>query len=306
MSRILSCDWGSSSFRLRLVDTLTKKIHGEVISDQGIAETHRQWLEAGRPGWERPDFYRAILTESIARLPERPDKSIPLILSGMASSSIGLKELPYNRFPFRWNLKSWITEKIAGDEILSHPVILVSGFQTEKEIMRGEETKLLGCDIPDEQEKTLIFPGTHSKHVFVKNKTAQDFKTYMTGELFTLMSEKSVLRHAVEKGIDEKSFIEGVKAGKDGNILHELFKVRTRQILQDYSPVSNYQWLSGLLIGTELRELKNPDLPVYLVCGENLRIAYWQGLEVLGFESVYLNADEMLTKGHCKMAEYYL
>ncbi len=80
------------------------------------------------------------------------------------------------------------------------PYILVSGFQTDTDIMRGEETKLLGFDIPDDEERIFIFPGTHSKHVFVKNKTGIDFKTYMTGELFNLMSEKSILRSCGSKG----------------------------------------------------------------------------------------------------------
>jgi 2-dehydro-3-deoxygalactonokinase len=308
MNRFLSCDWGTSTFRLRLVDAHTKKIVSEVISDEGIAETHRQWVEACRPEWERIDYYKSKLTESIGQLSVKPDRNIPLILSGMGSSSIGLKELQYSKFPFHWDLKHWVAEKLASDEKFSYPMVLVSGFQTDSDIMRGEETKLLGCEIPDDKERIFIFPGTHSKHVLVKNGTGVDFRTYMTGELFNLLSEKSILQHAVKKGKDEKSFAEGVKAGRDGNILHELFGIRVRQILNNADPVGGYQWLSGLLIGTELNELKDLSVPIYLVSSENLKKAYRVGLEIMGFrqDGIHdLDADEMLINGHNTVATHY-
>lgn len=305
MNKFLSCDWGTSSFRLRLVDARTRKVSGEVISDQGIAETYSQWANAAS-GKDRIDFYRSILADSIRRLPLLSDANMPVILSGMASSSIGLKELPYCTFPFHWDTSKWVVEKIAGDKKFSHPLFLVSGFQTQTDIMRGEETILLGCEIEDDEDRIFIFPGTHSKHVFVKNKTGIDFKTYMTGELFTLLSEKSILHHAVQKGVDEKAFADGMKAAMDGNILHELFGIRARQILRKADPVSNYQWLSGLLIGTELKDLRNTRASLNLVCSENVKKAYWDGLKVFGLKSVYLNADEMLINGHCRIAADYL
>ena len=308
MNGFLSCDWGNSSFRLRLVETGTKKIYSEVLSDEGISEKHRQWVQADRPEWERIDFYRSTLAESISRLTVHPDKKMPLICSGMASSSIGLKELPYQAFPFTWDPASWVVEKITEDEKFSHPLYLVSGFKTGSDIMRGEETILLGCDIPDNGEKIFIFPGTHSKHVFVKNKKGIDFKTYMTGELFTLMSEKSILRHALQRGADEVAFEKGIHAGRDGNILHELFGVRAGQLLRGADAVSNYQWLSGLLIGAELKDLLGMDGEVYLVCGEHLKHPYLTGLEFMAIKGRinYLNAEDMLINGHCKMASHFL
>src|SRR5947199_855368 len=124
---------------------------------------------------------------------------MPVILSGMASSAIGMEELPYREFPFIWDLMQFPVKKIPVDENFSYPLYVISGFKTEKDVMRGEESLLLGCDISDDDERIFIFPGTHSKHVFIKNKTGTDFKTYMTGEFFQLLAEKSILRHAVAK-----------------------------------------------------------------------------------------------------------
>jgi 2-dehydro-3-deoxygalactonokinase len=308
MSTFLCCDWGTSTFRLRLVDTDKKEISGEIISDEGIAETYQQWLATGRPETERIHFYKNILSGSISKLPGTVDKNTPVILSGMVSSSIGLLELTYQKFPFTWDVSQFTIKKIEGDEKYPHPLFIVSGFKTDDDVMRGEETLLLGCEVGDESEKIYIFPGSHSKHVFVKNKTGVEFKTYMTGEIFNLLAEKSILHNSVIKGIDEKSFAEGFKEGINNNLLHKVFMVRTRQLLRQVNPVSNYQFLSGLLIGTELKDLKGKDCPVYLVCGEHLKQVYMTGLELLGInnEICYLNADNMLINGHCKIADHFL
>jgi 2-dehydro-3-deoxygalactonokinase len=305
MNTFLSCDWGTSTFRLRLVKD-GRKIEGEVISDDGIAGTYQQWLATGKPESERIRFYRNGLEIFISKLRETGDENIPVICSGMVSSSIGLVDLPYRKFPFTWDVSQIMVKKLDGDAEFPRPVYVVSGFKTDADIMRGEEILLLGCDVEDEGEKIFIFPGTHSKHVFVKNKMGIDFKTYMTGEIFNLLSEKSILANAVRKGSDENSFIEGFSTGLQGNILQQAFRVRTRHLLEQSDPVSNYQYLSGLLISSELRDLKNSDCPVYLVAGEHLEHPYQLGLSLMGIkrEIIFLNGSEMLLNGHCKLANF--
>ncbi len=307
MDKFLSCDWGTSTFRIRLVDAVKREASAELITNDGIANSHQQWLATGRPETERIDFYRGKLDDTIRQLPGDVLQDMPVILSGMASSSIGLAELPYQEFPFSWDLAQFPVKKINEDEKFSHPLYLVSGFKTDHDVMRGEESLLLGCDIPDNNERIFIFPGTHSKHVFVKNKSGIDLKTYMTGEIFNLLAEKSILCHAVKKGTDEKSFSDGFKSGLNGNLLHHVFMVRTRQLLQHANPVSGYQFLSGLLIGGELAQLKETHCPVYVVCSEPLKQAYLTGLKLMESdrEIFYLNADEMLLRAHCKIADLF-
>ena len=307
MSEFLSCDWGTSTFRLRLADAVKKKVLAELKTNDGIANTHQQWISSGRPDSERVEFYRRKLMDAISLLSEDIRKNMPVIVSGMASSGIGLKELPYREFPFSWDLTLFPVQKINQVEKFSHPIFLVSGFKTKDDVMRGEESLLLGCEINDNEDKIFIFPGTHSKHVFVKNKSGYDLKTYMTGEIFNLLAEKSILRFAVAKGGDEKSFLEGFKTGLDGNLLHGAFLVRTRQLLLQVKPESGYQFLSGLLIGAELGQLKKMKCPVYVVCDESLKQSYLMGLETMKFSSgiYYLNSDEMLIRAHCKLAEHY-
>ena len=307
MSTFLSCDWGSSRLRLRLVENETGEIYAEHRSDTGIADT---WRPGSRPQdrkriefiFTNPDWLKPS-----AQLPVEIDAGLPIILSGMASSSIGLTELPYQPFPFLWDMKQLLVKKINGEEKFKHPLYLVSGFKTDDDIMRGEETLLLGFDIRDDDEQIFIFPGTHSKHVFVKKKTAFDFRTYMTGELFNLLAVHSILKTAVVRGEDEKSFAEGFMAAMDGNLLHDIFTIRSRHLLQKVNPVSNFQWLSGLLVGTELKDLADTHCPVNLVCGEHLKAAYLLGLKLQDKNRTinYWPEDLMLIKGQSKIAEHY-
>ncbi len=166
MNSFLSCDWGNSNLRLRLFDGVENEVSAEIQSDDGIAKTHLQWIDADKPESDKIQFYRNKLGIFISRLPGEIDKNLPVFISGMASSSIGLKELPYQKFPFTWNASRFIVERIDADNDFSHALYLISGFQTDNDIMRGEETMLLGCDLADAGEKIFIFPGTHSKHVW--------------------------------------------------------------------------------------------------------------------------------------------
>jgi 2-dehydro-3-deoxygalactonokinase len=308
MKKFLSCDWGTSSFRLRLVDPDTGEVHAELLTDDGIAMTHQRWLVAGKPASGRISFYRDIIKNSSSHLSGVMDKGLPVICSGMASASIGMIELPYQEFPFSWKASQIGVQKIPGDTEFPNDIFIVSGFKTGDDIMRGEETLLLGAGVEEPADHLFIFPGTHSKHVFVRNRIAVSFRTYMTGEFFNLLTEKSILKNVVRKGMDEISFEEGFRAGLQDNILHAAFQVRTRHLLAEKEPVSNYQYLSGLLIGTELRELKGHGYPVYLVSNSDLSHAYRHGFALMNDHRAvhYLPEDEMLVRGHCKIAELYL
>ncbi len=308
MKKILSCDWGTSSFRLRLVNANTQEIVSEVVSKQGIAEIYQNWRATGMRETERIGFYTNILRGAMQHLPNPIDPDTPIFLSGMASSTMGLLELPYQNFPLTWDIAPLPIQKIDGNTSFPYPLYVLSGFKTDTDIMRGEETLLLGCDVDDNSERIFILPGTHSKHVWVNNKTAVNFKTFMTGEVFNLLATQSVLGHSVAKGDDLEAFSAGVKAAfTHDNLLHNAFLVRTRHILNQSSPLSNYAYLSGLLIGSEIKDLPL-DMPIYLVCGEQLQQSYKIALEERGMKNavVVLNADEALVKGHCRIANYFL
>lgn len=299
--QFLSCDWGTSSFRLRLIDAESLEMISEVSNDQGIALTHRQWVATGKPESEREVFYKKILANAASLVMKSPEK-IPIILSGMASSSIGIQELPYQNFPFTWNDSKLIIKKINEDETLSYPLYLVSGMRVANDIMRGEETMLLGCD-PVGRNGFYIFPGTHSKHIILQDGMAIDFKTYMTGEVFNLMSKESILKNSMEAGEDETAFDTGVRDAERGNLLNNMFTIRANQVLGYSTPVSNYQYLSGLIIGTELNDLKGYSPSMFGLVGDgSLFKAYQTAMRILGMEHVIsTSATAALINGHSKI-----
>ncbi|MEJ7588662.1 MAG: 2-dehydro-3-deoxygalactonokinase, partial [Ferruginibacter sp.] len=112
--------------------------------------------------------------------------------------------------------------------------------------------------IANETEQLFIFPGTHSKHLSVKNGMVTSITTYMTGELFDLLSSKSILSASVkknERGDNSPFFIEGVIKGTGSNLTNSIFHVRTNHLFNKITSFENYDYLSGLLIGHELKEI---------------------------------------------------
>ena len=309
--QILSCDWGTTSFRLRLVNVKDGEILAEINEGRGIAAVHNDWLQSNKPENDHVSFYKIILQSYIKKLHGGDLEGVPFIISGMASSSIGIKELSYSKIPFDLRGDRLNVLKIVSDEECRHDILLVSGLKTNSDVMRGEETMLVGCDFGDNVETLAIFPGTHSKHAVVKNKTLIDFKSYMTGEIFDLLANKSILAKSVIKSEDEKFssvFETGVKEGAAGNLLNTSFHVRTNQLFETLSPEENYHYLSGLVIGTELKGISATNVNIHLVCGQGLMERYRMALQILMANGKLQchNADNALIEGHCRLANHFL
>jgi 2-dehydro-3-deoxygalactonokinase len=322
MNQIISCDWGTSSLRLRLVDTRDQKVLHQVMSAQGIAGTFESWKQTGKGAENRVSFYQSVLKGQIRALEEKGQASLqglPLVISGMASSNIGMIELPYKEFPFRANGYDLHTRIWEPTDDFDHLVIVVSGAKTDRDVMRGEETQLAGCDpVSNDKEQLFLFPGTHSKHILVKGQNALNFKTYMTGEFFSLLSRNSILSGSIREneathsldGDMLKSFEEGVTEAIGTNLLNSAFQVRTNSLFGKYTPEENYYYLSGLLIGTELKELKASHglpFPLTVVGDETQKTYYLAALRALGISAVqFQDAAQAVIRGHGKIYQQYI
>ena len=310
VKQILSCDWGTTSFRLRLVNTEDGTVLDEITGGKGIAVVYNDWLQSGLPENERVSFYKSILQTHINKFSTNDLAALPLIISGMASSTIGITELPYGDLPFEIKAGNLQVRKIDGDENFKHDILLVSGLKTNTDVMRGEETMMLGCEI-NQEEELFIFPGTHSKHATLKNKCCFNFKTYMTGEVFDLLANKSILSKSVEKNNSDHCnpiFEAAVKQAASGNLLNNIFHVRTNQLFKNLTAAENYNYLSGLVIGAELKDIANSNKKIQLVCDKALAEFYLRALKILtpNSEINYTNSDEALVKGHCRLANLLL
>ncbi|MFN5423322.1 MAG: 2-dehydro-3-deoxygalactonokinase, partial [bacterium] len=183
--------------------------------------------------------------------------------------------------------KDAIIELIEPEEDFPFETILISGVKGEDDLMRGEETQMVGITelvetIKHSSETICIFPGTHSKHINIHNGSIIGFNTYMTGELFQLLSTQSVLKEAVSisnNGLEEHKeyFYKGIDdANENTNLLNELFGVRTNVLMKKLSKEKNYFYLSGLLIGYEMSALKHTKAEEIILCSGNSMFEFYK------------------------------
>ena len=294
IKQFLSCDWGTSSFRLKLIETNTLCTLSEVQNNNGISSTFSSWKQ-NRTEQDRFLFFAEVIKSSISVLENKLNKSlagIPIIISGMASSSLGMINLPYRQLPFKTDGSDLKLQFVKASKDFEYDIIVISGVCSETDVMRGEETQLVGS-VQDDilQEHVFIFPGTHSKHIMVSANSVIAFKTYMTGELFALLTTNGTLAEAVDVNsaiMDEKniqSFKQGVEDTMKANLLHSLFMVRTRFLLQNNSKELNYSYLSGLLIGHEVKDLINRNLSGITLVSNSINNHYELAMQTLNIQT---------------------
>jgi len=310
MNYFISCDWGTSSFRLRLIDAATGNVLGETFSTQGISVTYSLWQE--HQNTERFLFYSNYLSSQIARLEEKFGNSlrgVTLVVSGMASSDISMKELAYRQTPFIIQAQNLAVHIEQATDLFPHRIIIISGACSENDVMRGEETILAGCGIDRSyQKKLFIFPGTHSKHIIVEDGSLTGIKTYMAGELFGLLSSKSILSGSVENHdavLSSNAFLKGVEDALAYSFLNSIFHVRTNDLFKKLDKKNNYAYLSGLLIGEELKSIQADAIDITIVSSGNLAVLYEAALSYLQHAFSIINADKALIKTQTIIISHY-
>lgn len=269
-----SVDWGTSNLRISLANWEDGEVKERYEHDLGVLRLYQKWQAAGSP--ERTAYFLSALADFI---PAPKDISLigkrPIVISGMASASIGIEELAYAQGPFGLS-----GEGVVSKWILKN-VLLISGLEIDAELMRGEETQALGLDIVGEKELVLMMPGTHSKHIHIADASINAFKTVMTGELFGLLSQHSILKDSLQGGqaFDEVAFENGLRQSTQDPISANLFAVRSGDLLGLRSKSSNADYLSGLLIGAECQMLESEQ--VILVARDSLRERYLKAIQYL-------------------------
>lgn len=319
----VNCDWGTTHFRLRLVNGKTGDVFAQLSADDGVAE-----LALQATGEKRAELFRVTLHRHVRALGTQVDvdvSRIPIIISGMASSSIGWRELPYAMLPFSLDAHNYVWQDMSdlhvggleGDHdhatqvstkagLHAAGVFLMSGVRADSDVLRGEETEAIGvAQLPEVSplmnNAVLLLPGTHSKHIQVVDRQIVDFNTHMTGELYYMLRHHSSLLHSTRLSTEKdnvplplagpslETFREGLYKSKKAPLPTNLFQVRSRQLLDGCDPVSNTVFLSGLLIGAELLTLRQqwPGKRQLVLCaGRHLHEPYRIALETLYPSSV--------------------
>lgn len=290
--QFVSCDWGTSRLRLHLVGAEANAPLASATSEDGVARVHQAWSEQrGQPGGREVFYLRRVATLA-AQLREQsgqPIEHVPVVISGMASANIGLRELPYREMPFALDGSDLRCERLATDMEEFDSSLLISGARTSDDLMRGEETQIVGAVALGADPRSLfILPGTHSKHVRTDGHRATGIATYMTGEFFELLARRSLLANSVEAtdghagDSPSAAFDEGVTVGARENLLHAAFGVRVAHVSGTRPRAEGADYLSGVLVGAELQELsKSPVASAVVVSNATLARRYERGLRIL-------------------------
>ncbi|MDZ4395242.1 2-dehydro-3-deoxygalactonokinase, partial [Cypionkella sp.] len=227
----------------------------------------------------------------------------PVIACGMVGARQGWMEAPYRSVP---------CAPVASGELMAVPtsdprirVMIAPGLSQTKpaDVMRGEETQIAGAlALLPGFDGVFCLPGTHSKWVHVSAGEVVSFQTFMTGEMFALLSQQSVLRHGmVGEGSDEAAFAVGLADAMERpeKISARLFTLRAEGLLDNLSPAAARSRLSGLLIGLELAAAKPYwlGLRIALIGAEALSGRYASALTAQGAVSETLDATACTLAG---------
>lgn len=238
-------------------------------------------------------------TEEFASLRKRWG-NLPIIAAGMIGSSIGWREVPYCPLPATLDdLADRCVD--AGDRI-----VLVPGVATAPgappDVMRGEETQILGALAPkgEQEEKLFCLPGTHNKWARAQGRAIVHFSTAMTGELFALLRDHSILSGQLGGPVTPGSaFLRGVERGAGAaDLTTALFQIRAARLLGRSEQVQSAAYLSGLLIGADVAAQGNlAGRTIRLICADHLAALYEAAIDMLGAQSVRLDPAQTFVDG---------
>jgi 2-dehydro-3-deoxygalactonokinase len=235
---LLACDWGTTNLRAWTLDEAGKVVaHREF--DLGVSKL--------QPGEAAARFRDEVQ-------PALKAERLPAILCGMVGSNLGWTVAPYADCPA--GLPELAQRLIvAAPDVRIVPGLRCDGIAGSPDVMRGEETQLLGwiAQHPDRAKgrQVVCHPGTHAKWVLIEDGRIVRFVTAMTGELFAVLSRHSVLK-GEGPADDMAAFDEGLAAAGDGDALAaRLFTARARVVGEGKPAQSTPSYLSGLLVGAD-------------------------------------------------------
>lgn len=295
-----AADWGTTRLRIWTLDAAGGVIT-ERRSDEGLLAT-------------QPGKFAAILERMLADMAAPAD--LPVVICGMAGSRQGWIEAPYANVPASFG--TIFSAAIRVPEIERHVRIVPGLAQRDADapdVMRGEETQLAGATAKLGPGRHIVcMPGTHSKWVELSDGEVAAFQSFMTGELFSVLSTRSILSHSIggdaKVSADNPAFARACLAASSdaGAFETHLFRLRAGALLNGLTPDDAAAGLSGLLIGSEIaaarHRLKFAGGPVVLVASGAMRDLYETALALATLDVTTVDADEAVRAGLIEAAQH--
>jgi 2-dehydro-3-deoxygalactonokinase len=277
------CDWGTSNLRAYL------------LSDGALLKTYsssKGLIEAREIGFKK------VLMEVLNFFEVSP--AVPIRLSGMIGSKNGWLEAPYAHAP------------VMIDDMTENAVSL-SGFPNarilggvcyemtngKRDVMRGEEVQVFGVLEKYSQARKICLPGTHSKWVDVEEGRLKSFSTWMTGDLFRSLSQQTIFKEQISStNFNKKAFIKGLEAAREaGPLLNSLFHLRTDYLFKNIDASEFHSYLSGFLIGSEIKDATLGCSEVYVCGSESMSEYYELALQTFEISTITITSDEATILG---------
>lgn len=218
----------------------------------------------------------------------------PMLLSGMVGSNRGWIEAPYLRCPVD-------IDALAGSLTRVGSASIVPGVRDTADVMRGEEVQLLGAVATGlvAPDAMACLPGTHAKWAMLEGGAIAGFRTVMTGEVFALLKNHSILSTQLQAPVRiGPAFVEGVQRALDeGELLADLFSIRAQALLDGIEDAASHA--SGLLIGSDVAiGLSMMDEgPVALIGDPALTALYAAALDEADTESIQIDGETAFLAG---------
>ncbi len=294
---LIAIDWGTSSLRGARFDAQGQQLDARQFP-RGILT-----VPAGQ--------FPAVLEECFGDwLQQSPDALC--LLSGMVGSRQGWQEAPYCPCPAGF-------EELGQHLLWLQPgrMAIVPGLSVQQhdglpfdqhDVMRGEEVQIFGAlSLAGLQDATVVLPGTHSKWAQVQQGRVTQFRSFMTGEVYALLGQHSILSRTLpaDAPFHEATFRDAVQlAQSTPSVLSSIFATRTLALFGTRPAEQHMSFLSGLLIGEELRAMRSHQNGALLLVGSApLNTRYACALQTLGCSARCLG-DEATWAGHMALAKH--
>jgi 2-dehydro-3-deoxygalactonokinase len=268
---LIAVDWGTSNFRAFRLDA-DGAILSRRSSSRGILQVE---------GGQFADALRSEIGEWLANGEDR------ILLCGMIGSRQGWVEAKYLPCPAGISdLADAVTQiPFAGADLRLIPGVSGHDLDGIPEVMRGEETQAASLLDSSADDRLVCFPGTHSKWIHLSGHKIASFITCMTGEIYAAVRSHTILGRIMtaNNAVDNAAFLQGVaRSANSGGLLHHLFGVRTLALMNQLKEEVAASYLSGLLIGHEVRAAMPTPTSVHLVGAAPLCALYAQAIAACG------------------------
>lgn len=286
MSRWIAVDWGTSFFRAYLIED-------ELVSDKIETSDGMKFIQQN-------DFEKKFI--SLIEKWLIKGQVVEVLASGMLGARQGWMEAPYEKTPCNLNNINYVSP-LVNDDRFSLKIFSGVSQINPPDVMRGEETQVAGFFNQNLNfNGSVCLPGTHSKWIKVKNGLIEHFKTYMSGELFEVIKNNTVLTHSLmSEKIDKKEFLNSAnKIFQNPEYLTSaLFQIRADDLINSRGPEIYNSRLSGYLLGIELLGAREywEKKDIALIGGEKVMELYASLLEDKVLTLKKFSAEDMVLEG---------